>query len=118
MTITTAQFKDEIGKTIKVTWFNAPFMKDAVHPGQLYILRGRVSRKYGVLQLNQPKVYTPEEYAKKMNSMQPVYPLTKGVSGKMIQDAVRQVFEEGLSEKQRQDINSINQIVVIKEWLY
>ena len=93
MTITTAQFKDEIGKTIKVTWFNAPFMKDAVHPGQLYILRGRVSRKYGVLQLNQPKVYTPEEYAKKMNSMQPVYPLTKGLSSNLIAGAVRQAME-------------------------
>ncbi|MBR3309176.1 MAG: ATP-dependent DNA helicase RecG [Lachnospiraceae bacterium] len=93
MTITTAQFKDEIGKTIKVTWFNAPFMKDAVHPGQLYILRGRVSRKYGVLQLNQPKVYTPEEYAKKMNSMQPVYPLTKGLSSNLIAGAVRQAIE-------------------------
>lgn len=93
MTITTAQFKDEIGKTIKVTWFNAPFMKDAVHPGQLYILRGRVSRKYGVLQLNQPKVYTPEEYAAKMNSMQPVYPLTKGLSSNLISNAVRQAME-------------------------
>ena len=93
MTITTAQFKDEIGKTIKVTWFNAPFMKDAVHPGELYILRGRVSRKYGVLQLNQPKVYTPEEYAKKMNSMQPVYPLTKGLSSNLIAGAVRQAMD-------------------------
>ncbi len=93
MTITTAQFKDEIGKTIKVTWFNAPFMKDAVHPGELYILRGRVSRKYGVLQLNQPKVYTPEEYAKKMNSMQPVYPLTKGLSSTSIANAVRQAMD-------------------------
>ncbi len=93
LTITTAQFKDEIGKTIKVTWFNAPFMKDAVHPGELYILRGRVSRKYGVLQLNQPKVYKPEEYAKLMNSMQPVYPLTKGLSGNLIANAVKQAMQ-------------------------
>ena len=56
MTITSALFHDEIGGKIKVTWFNAPFMKDAVKPGQLYILRGRVSRKYGVLQLDQPMI--------------------------------------------------------------
>ncbi len=93
MTITTAQFRDEVGNTIKVTWFNAPFMKDAVHPGELYVLRGRVSRKYGVLSLNQPKVYKISEYEKLMNTMQPVYPVTKGLSGTMIANAVRRAME-------------------------
>lgn len=93
LVITTAQFRDEIGKTIKVTWFNAPFMKDAVHSGQIYILRGRVSRKYGVLTLNQPKVYTPEEYANLMNTMQPVYPQTKGLSSNAVASAVRRAME-------------------------
>lgn len=93
MTITSARFQDETGASIKVTWFNAPFMKDAVHPGDLYILRGRVSRKYGVLQLNQPKVYKPEDYSKQMNRMLPIYPLTKGITQNLIQNAVRQAME-------------------------
>ena len=45
MTLTTAQFKDEVGGSIRVCYFNAPFMKDAIHPGELTILRGRISRK-------------------------------------------------------------------------
>lgn len=93
LTVTTAQFQDEIGNRIRVTWFNAPFMKDAVHPGELYILRGRVSRKYGVLTMNQPKVYKPEEYAKLMNTMQPVYPLTKGLTGTAIANAVKRAMD-------------------------
>lgn len=102
--ITTAQFQDEIGKSIKVTWFNAPFMKDAVHPGQLYVLRGRVSRKYGVLTLNQPKVYTVEEYARLMNTMQPVYPQTKGLSSHAISSAVQKAMEgEAFSRLDRED---------------
>lgn len=91
--ITTATLKDEVGASIRVTWFNAPFMKDAVHPGELYILRGRVSRKYGVLTMNQPKVYKPEDYERLMNTMQPVYPLTKGLSSQTIANAVRQTME-------------------------
>lgn len=93
LTITTARFQDEIGGQIKVTWFNAPYMKDAVHPGELYVLRGRVSRKYGVLTLNQPKVYKLEEYQKLMNTMQPVYPLTKGITENTISQAVRRAME-------------------------
>ncbi|MCQ2513204.1 MAG: hypothetical protein MJ092_07470, partial [Lachnospiraceae bacterium] len=93
LTITAAQFNDEIGGKIKVTWFNAPFMKDAVKPGQLYILRGRVSRKYGVLQLDQPKVYQPEEYMKLIHQMQPVYSLTKGITNALIVKSVRQALE-------------------------
>ena len=105
MTITTAQFKDEVGGQIRVCYFNAPFMKDAITPGQLYILKGRVSRKHGVLQLDQPKIYKPEEYAGMMGTMQPVYPLTKGLSNAAITKAVRQAMETPcFSELDEQDI--------------
>lgn len=93
MTITTAMFKDETGSSIKVCWFNAPFMKDAVTPSEIYILRGRVSRKYGVLQLDQPKVYRPDDYSALMGQRQPIYPLTKGLSNNLIVKAVKGAFE-------------------------
>ena len=71
MTLTTAQFKDEVGGSIRVCYFNAPFMKDAIHPGELTILRGRISRKHGILQIDQPKIFTPDEYMALMGRMQP-----------------------------------------------
>ncbi len=91
--LTTATFKDEIGGSIKVAWFNAPYMAKTLNPGELYILRGRVSRKYGVLQMDQPKVFTPAEYMKVMNGMQPVYNLTKGLTNSLIAKAVSQAFD-------------------------
>ena len=89
MTLTTAQFKDEVGGSIRVCYFNAPFMKDAIVPGELVILRGRISHKHGVLQIDQPKIYKPEEYSALMGQMQPVYSLTKGLSNAAITKAVR-----------------------------
>ncbi len=112
LTITSAQFNDEIGGKIKVTWFNAPFMRDAVKPGQLYILRGRVSRKYGVLQLDQPKVYSPEDYMKLIHQMQPVYSLTKGITNALIVKSVKQALEtECFNELDEKDLipNSIRE---------
>lgn len=93
MTLTTAQFKDEVGGSIRVCYFNAPFMKDAIHPGELVILRGRISRKHGVLQIDQPKIYTPDEYMALMGQMQPIYPLTKGLSNAAITKAVRNALD-------------------------
>ncbi|MBR5932142.1 MAG: ATP-dependent DNA helicase RecG [Lachnospiraceae bacterium] len=92
MTITTAQFKDDVGGQIRVCYFNAPFMKDAITPGELYILKGRVSRKRGILQIDQPKIYKPLDYADLLGTMQPIYPLTKGLSNAAITKAVRQAF--------------------------
>lgn len=92
MTLTTAQFKDEVGGNIRVCYFNAPFMKDAIVPGELVILRGRISHKHGVLQIDQPKIYKPEEYASLMGQMQPIYSLTKGLSNAAITKAVRSAF--------------------------
>ena len=92
MTLTTAQFKDEVGGSIRVCYFNAPFMKDAIHPGEMTILRGRISRKHGILQIDQPKIFTPDEYMALMGQMQPIYPLTKGLSNAAITKAVKSAF--------------------------
>ena len=99
MTLTTAQFKDEAGGSIRVCYFNAPFMKDAIVPGEMVILRGRVSRKHGILQIDQPKIYKPEDYAALMGQMQPIYPLTKGLSNAAITKAVRSAFATAAFEE-------------------
>ena len=93
LVITQADFSDEAGGKIRVVWFNAPFMKQKVQPGVPYVIKGRVSRKYGVLQLDQPKVYTLEEYERLEGTMQPVYPVPKGISNAGILRAVRQAFD-------------------------
>ena len=83
--ITAAVFKDEFGGRFRAVWFNAPYIQKSISPGRLYVLRGRVSRKYNVISMNQPKVYSPDEYDSKTGRMLPVYPKIKGIAqGNMI----------------------------------
>ena len=91
--ITTAVFKDELGTSIRVTWFNAPFIKNSIHPGELCVLRGRISHKYNTPEFNQPKIFKADEYDEKIGTLIPVYPLTKGLSNAMVIKAVRQAFD-------------------------
>ena len=98
MAIVTGTLKDEVGGTIRATWFNAPYMKDSVRCGQFCIIRGRISRKRGVLEMGQPKIYTLEEYSAKMKGFQPVYAQTKGLSGNQIAKAVRLAFDSSAFE--------------------
>ncbi len=76
-----------------VTWFNMPYMKNAVRSGQNYIFRGSVKRKGSRITLSQPQVYTPEEYSQKTQKLLPVYPLTAGLTENMVTRAVEQAME-------------------------
>lgn len=96
--ITTAVLKDETGGNLRVTWFNAPFMSTSVAVGKTYIARGRISRKMGLIQMDQPKLYSPAEYELKMNSLQPIYPQTKGLTSLQIQKSAKQAFENAPEE--------------------
>lgn len=86
--------RDEKGDAIKCTWFNMPFLKSALRQGMRYIFRGQLAVKQGGRVLEQPQLYTSAAYAHLMGSMQPVYPLTKGLSNKTVAKAVRQALEK------------------------
>ena len=91
--ITTTTFLDETGRPMKVVWFNSPYVKNQYHQGELYVLRGRVSLKRSVIQMEQPKVYAPQAYKELMNTMQPVYQLTKGLSNNAVIKAVKEALK-------------------------
>ena len=68
------------GESLDVTWFNMPFMRSQVHPGTTYIFRGQIKAKGRSFYLLQPKVYDLCDYALLQKNLQPVYPLTAGLS--------------------------------------
>lgn len=76
-------------------WFNMPFLRNHFQRGGQYIFRGNVNRKGNRLQMEQPEYYTLGEYERLLHVMQPVYPLTAGLTSKMVTKAVRQVLESG-----------------------
>lgn len=85
--------QDESG-TIPVTWFNMPFLRNQLRLGTHYILRGKVSKKSGRLILDQPKIYTKQEFFRQVGKMRPIYPLTFGITN----NAVTKALEAALGE--------------------
>ncbi len=91
--IVTAQVKDTSG-SMHLTWFNMPFLQKTLRSGYHYIFRGKVIRKNGILVMEQPSIYQRENYLKLLNIMQPIYPLTQGITNTMISKAIKQALSE------------------------
>jgi ATP-dependent DNA helicase RecG len=91
--ILSCRVKDSTG-IITLTWFNMPFLRNKLHMGYHFIFRGKVVRKNGVLVIEQPTIYTREEYVSKMNVLQPIYSLTAGLTNHAILKAVKNALNE------------------------
>lgn len=91
--VTTAYIKDITG-TIKVVWFRMPFLRNTLKSGSVITLRGNVVSKEGKLQMEHPEIFYPAaRYDEKLDTMQPVYPLTNGLSNQTIVKAMRQAVD-------------------------
>lgn len=91
--IISAKFQDASGK-LQVSWFNMPYLMRSLKMGKRYILRGRIVQKNGMLQMAQPKMLTEQEYANQLGKLQPVYPLTAGLTNHAVTKAVAQALGE------------------------
>lgn len=91
--IITAAIEDGTG-TLKLTWFNMPFLRSVLKKGMRFIFRGRVVMKQNVLVMEQPKYYTFAEYSQLQGNMQPIYSLTAGLSNSMVVKCMRQILKE------------------------
>ena len=74
-----------------ITWFNQPYLKDKFVMGQTYYFFGKVSLKYGKIDMVSP-VYDTEGSQKNTCKIIPIYPSTYGLS----QNSIRQIIENGL----------------------
>lgn len=79
---------------LAVAWFNAPYLKNTLKKGSCFILRGKVSRKKGRLEMEHPEIFTPAAYEEVLHSMQPIYGLTAGLTNKLIIKLMHQILEE------------------------
>lgn len=78
--------------SITLTWFNQPYLKKQLSMGYRYIFRGKITRKGNQLRMEQPKIYKREEYQRLQNVLQPVYPLTKGLTNNMVSKSMKQAL--------------------------
>ncbi len=108
MQITTLYVKDLTG-TLKVIWYRMPFLRNTLARGGVITLRGRIVRKKDGLVMEHPEIFYPSaKYEQKRDSLQPVYPLTAGLTNNAVQKAVRQAMDnmelgEGILPKSVRD---------------
>lgn len=87
--------------------------------GVRYILRGKIERRGGQLQLQQPNIYTREEFYRQVGKLQPIYPLTSGLSNKAVTKALALALKEGedLQEYLPADIRKRQKLLPYKKAL-
>ena len=90
MTIYKLIVRDETG-TCLLTWFNQSYLKTKFIIGEKYKFYGKVSVKYGKVEINSP-VFDNEKTNKNTGKIIPLYPLTYGLA----QNTIRQVMENGI----------------------
>jgi ATP-dependent DNA helicase RecG len=102
--------EDETG-SIKVVWFNQPYLAKMLQDGSFVRAEGKVSERKGELYLSNPKI---ENIAKlplhtgatslfgegnEDHYLYPVYPETRGVTSNWIFHAIQKVFKSGLLDE-------------------
>lgn len=93
MPVTTIYVRDMTG-IIRVVWFRMPFLKNTLKSGGVITLRGKVTVKNGTKILEHPEIFYPcSKYNEKLNSLQPVYPLTAGVTNNFLTKIIGQALQ-------------------------
>ncbi len=83
----------DITGSVQLTWFNQPYLKNAVPTGRYMIFRGKVIRKGSRLIMNQPRIFSETEYESISGSLLPNYPLTKGLTVNALRKVMQQAVE-------------------------
>ena len=78
---------------ISITYFNTPYLKSRLTAGSSYLFRGKVKMENGKYHMDQPKIFTWDEYCEKMGQLQPCYGLTAGLTNRTIAKAVEQALK-------------------------
>ncbi len=70
--------------SLRVSWFNQPWMEKNIHPGVQVVLSGKVDMYLGRLCMNNPDWELLDQEHLHTNRIVPVYPLTAGLSQKVL----------------------------------
>jgi ATP-dependent DNA helicase RecG len=78
--------------TIRVTWFNQPWVADRLKTGKAIVVSGKVDQYLGRLTMNNPDWEAVDRKQLHTNRIVPVYPLTSGVTNKWIRRIIHNVI--------------------------
>ncbi len=88
--------------TIKLTWFNAAWMRHKIHPGMMILVRGRAERYGDYIEMTNPQwelikpgVEPPAEHAERFA---PIYPAGEELSSNVIERLIDSILDEALAQ--------------------
>jgi ATP-dependent DNA helicase RecG len=73
-------------------FFNMVYLKNSFKSGVSYVFRGLVQSRGTARLMEQPKIFSPLQYESRMETIQPCYALTKGLTNQSVQKAVKQAL--------------------------
>ena len=100
LSILNAILKDGSNDSIQLTFFNMPFLKKVLKPGGFYLFRGLIQQRGTHKIMEQPRMFTWDEYKQKSGRLLPRYALTKGLTNQTVQKSVAQALEYYPPEKE------------------
>ena len=83
---------DETG-VLELTFFNQSWLRNAVRVGERYVFFGRAEGSGTRRSMTNP-VFEPEEAGRVTGRIVPVYPLTEGISNRLLTDCIRLVLPD------------------------
>ncbi len=75
-------------RLLRVMWFRTPYIRSLIKAGGMYVLYGRVTVKNDQFYMEQPEIFSPEEYQAAQTTLRPIYRLTKGLTNRQMQKTV------------------------------
>ncbi len=99
MSILKVPVRDESGSA-ELVWFNQEYLKHQFRTGQELVVNGKISRSGMKLQIMNPS-FEEADKMKKLGRINPVYPLTEGISNNQISKIMGTLLDEhiGLLEE-------------------
>ena len=119
-TITSLSAADSTG-SVRMVWFNMPFLRNMFSKGQVYVFYGTIKYKGNMRVMEMPEYFTQMNYERAMSTMQPIYPLKAKITNNSITRAVRAVssvisaIPEYLPEEVVRDRNLMSRSDAISE---
>ena len=91
LTLVTCEISDGL-RHARCTWYNQPYLRQMLHPGQTFLLIGKLQFRGAIPELIAP---TLEPSDGRLPAVLPIYPLTQGISQRVLRGLVKQALELG-----------------------
>ncbi len=78
---------------LRLNWFNQPWIEKQLTDGEMVVVSGKTEQYLGRLVMNSPEMEPIDRESLHAGRIVPVYPLTKGLSGKVMRRLAKEVVD-------------------------